>query len=145
MDGYRESGGDWALPGQDSSASALPPLSSFTSAPKPSAGLPTVPGGATIDKASNLFKSAGGAKDLFGGLTSLAAAIPSISTSVTSKSGDASAGLNSGFNYQGAFQVGGSGRQAQTAGLTSGENKTAIYLAIGAIALIVVSRQFRKK
>jgi len=123
-------------------AASLPPLSSFSSAPSPSSALPSIPsfGGAPAAGAG------GGAAGLLGGLTGMLSAIPSVSTSVSSHSGDASAGLDSGFNYQGAFQVGGSGKQTQQAALQSDQgNKTLIYVVVAAIALIVVARQFRKK
>ncbi len=77
-------------------------------------------------------------------LSSLAGSIPSVSTSVSSSSGDSSSGLNSSFNYNAAFQVGGSGKQTQNAGLSAGGN-TALYIVIGAIALVLVARSLRPR
>lgn len=75
-----------------------------------------------------------------------------VSTSVASRSGDASAGLTVPFLYNAAFQVGGSGKQdlsssasqdTSGSGLSSAggaSNNALLYIGIGisAIALIVV-------
>jgi hypothetical protein len=60
----------------------------------------------------------------------------SASTSVASKSGDAGAGLMTPFNYNGAFQVGGSGGQTQNAAATNAAgglagNNLALYVGLG--------------
>jgi len=65
-----------------------------------------------------------------------------ISTNVASGSGDGKSTLNGLFNYQGAFQVGGSGVQDQSAGLTASQspsgNNTQLYVALGALAVVAL-------
>jgi hypothetical protein len=70
----------------------------------------------------------------------------SASTSVASKSGDLTTGYDSSFQYQGAFQVGGSGSQSQdaAAGLSSGGSQTMQYVIIGAVALVAVALILRR-
>ncbi len=67
----------------------------------------------------------------------------SASTSIASKSGDLSAGLTLPFQYNGAFQVGGSGSLSQSnqasqdaSGSGPGGSNMALYIVGGAIALI---------
>ncbi len=71
--------------------------------------------------------------------------LPSVSTSVSGKSGDASSGLNSSFNYNAAFQVGGSGQQRQDAAIAAdagaGTN-TLAYIGIGVGILALVATVF---
>lgn len=65
--------------------------------------------------------------------------LPSVSTSVASKSGDASGALDSSFNYNAAFQVGGSGSQSQDAGLSAGgSTDTLAYIGIGVGVLAII-------
>ena len=57
-------------------------------------------------------------------------------------SGDASAGLDASFAYNGAFQVGGSGNQDQDAGLSTGSNpgtdNTLVFVSIGVGVLAIL-------
>jgi hypothetical protein len=66
-----------------------------------------------------------------------------LSTSNNSRSGDASSGLNAGLQYNGAFQVGGTGNsQSQSAtqdsgaGLGVGGSNTLVFAALGLAALV---------
>jgi hypothetical protein len=66
-----------------------------------------------------------------------------LSASSGSKTGDASSGLDQSWNYNSAFQVGGSGKQSQDAGLTASKdnglsNTTVLYVAGGIAALAVL-------
>jgi phage-related protein len=79
-----------------------------------------------------------------GALSSLAGAVPSVSTSVKSSSGDSTSGLDQSFNYNAAFQVGGSGKQTQNAGISAGGD-TPLYLAIGGIVLFLALRVMRRQ
>ena len=68
----------------------------------------------------------------------------SASTSVASRSGDASAGLTTPLQYNGQFTVG-SGASATTEAASNsaesgfGGNNTILYVGIGVIALIAVA------
>lgn len=66
----------------------------------------------------------------------------SASASSSASTGDQSAGLDSSWNYNSAFQVGGSGKQSQDAGLTASKggetDKTLIYVAGGVGALFAL-------
>lgn len=64
-----------------------------------------------------------------------------ISPSATATGGDSSAGLDLSYNYNSPFQVGGSGRQSQEAGLTAtptGGNQTILYVVGGIAALALL-------
>ena len=68
-----------------------------------------------------------------------------LSTSVASRSGDASAGLTTPFQYNGQFTVG-SGAKATTEAATNSADagagmptNTLLYVGIGVIALIAVA------
>jgi hypothetical protein len=85
------------------------------------------------------------------GLTGL----PSVSTSVSSKSGDANAGGYDGaFQYNAAFQVGGSGSttqsndatQAKTPTATGGSSPILVYVALGlgVLALLLSALSARR-
>lgn len=84
------------------------------------------------------------------GLTGL----PSVSTSVSSKSGDAGGSYDSGLQYNSNVQIGGSGRatfdtsatQEKKGGSTTGNggvdspaSNMAVYIAIGVVGLIAVA------
>lgn len=75
----------------------------------------------------------------------LAALSGGVSTSVASRSGDASAGLNASLQYQGAFQVGGKGNSQSAAASqdasqgTPTQNNILLYVAIGIGALALVT------
>ena len=128
---FDDAGGDWLPAGQKV---FIPPAA--PNAPAPSSGLPKTPGGALNTLAGNPL----GGKDISGALSGAAgllSAIPSVSTSVSSRSGDASTGLENLFNYQAAFQVGGSGSQKQSAGLSSGGSGPLLYVVIAAILGVV--------
>ena len=72
----------------------------------------------------------------------------SASTSVASKSGDASAGLTVPLNYGGAFQVGGRGNvqdakstqdtSAEQSGVSKAGNNMLVYVALGVVGLVVI-------
>lgn len=73
--------------------------------------------------------------------------LPSVSTSVSSKSGDANGGGYDGsFQYNGAFQVGGSGStvqsqaatQEKTSGTGGGVSPILVYVALGAAVLAIL-------
>jgi hypothetical protein len=65
--------------------------------------------------------------------------IPNISTNTNAASGDASAGLDTSFNYQAAFQVGGSGSQDQSADLSAaGKDKMPLYIALGVLGVLAL-------
>lgn len=72
--------------------------------------------------------------------------LPSVSTSVSSKSGDANAGGYDGaFQYNGAFQVGGSGSTVQSNDATQskatgqpGGSNVLVYVALGVAALAIL-------
>lgn len=69
-----------------------------------------------------------------------------VSATSGAKTGDASAGLDLSWNYNAPFQVGGSGKQTQDAGLTASpssggvDSKTLLIAAgIAAVALLGVT------
>jgi hypothetical protein len=67
-----------------------------------------------------------------------------VSPSSGASTGDSSAGLDLSFNYNAAFQVGGSGRQTQDAGLTAspgggGSDSMALYVVGGIAAVTVIA------
>ncbi len=65
--------------------------------------------------------------------------MPGISSNVSGASGDASAGLDTSFNYQAAFQVGGSGSQEQMADLSAvaaDKDKLTLYIALGVLGVL---------
>lgn len=159
-DAYAESGGDWLLE-KDRGDPVTFGVPTSPSAPAPSPGLPSQPaaGGSGVlgtiggGISGVLGKTLSGVNSAVGGAlatltggpgAALAGAIPSLSTSVSSSSGDSSSGLNQSFNYNAAFQVGGSGKQTQNAGISAGSNLP-LYLAIAGIALIVAARAFRSR
>lgn len=74
--------------------------------------------------------------------------LPSVSTSVSSRSGDAGGGYDGAFQYNAAFQVGGSGSTVQSqdarqdkvstpAGLSGGSN-VLVYVALGTAFLAIL-------
>jgi hypothetical protein len=81
-------------------------------------------------------------------LAALGGLVGAAKPSISSASGDASAGLDAAFNYQGAFQVGGSGTQTQAASQSADNapamDKTLIYAGLGVAALIVLVVLARK-
>lgn len=116
-------------------AANLPPLSSFASTPKPSPGLPKTPSGALNTLSGSPLSDPTGA---LSGLAGVLDSIPSISTTIASKSGNAFSTQDSTFDYASAFQVGGSGKQSQKAGLDSGGVSPLLYFVIAAIAGVVI-------
>lgn len=63
----------------------------------------------------------------------------SASTSVASKSGDASSGINATFSYNGAMNTGGGSQEASAAATTgAGSNNVLLYVGIAAALLVGV-------
>lgn len=90
---------------------------------------------------------------MFAALTGLAGG--GVSTSVSSKSGDAQSPFDAAFQYNAAFQVGGSGSQSQSTsasqektsagtGASGGyglpqANNNAVYVALAVVGLIAIA------
>lgn len=135
-------GNDWLPAG---TTPYIPPASTQST--------PALPSGSSSPSASGPADSfLGGLTSGFGaltsGLTKASSVIPSanVSTSVASKSGDAQSPFDLSFQYGGAFQVGGSGSQTQSAQQQAGSaNNIAMYVAIGVAALIALASIFNAR
>lgn len=143
-------GNDWLLPSSSagsSGGSGGSGSSFFGSAPIDKGD------GKTGNSLFDGFSSGGSLSSLFGGSPSTgpSSMIPSLSasTSVSSKSGDAQSPFDMSFQYNGAFQVGGSGSQTQdqAASQASGQggNNIAMYVAIGVAALVAIAAIFNAR
>ena len=135
---YDDAGGDW-LPAsaQGSTVSAKPDsgVSSFLSSPISTGDL-----AGKVGAISSLSKA-------LPSITSAMGAIPSISAGGgTSTSGDSQNKQDAAFQYNGAFQVGGSGSLSQSAdsGQGGSDNKILLYAGIGVVALIALAVLVRR-